>query len=82
MSQYKVSRERVKELLTKHGYSPTGLLEDGVWEEFARSANGKTTYISVGTSHLDADSYPICYDFRFTGCDRGVEAFIIGTYED
>ena len=85
MSTYKVTRERVIELLNKHGYFTTTVFEDGEWEQFARPYKDKdgyvdTTFIYLGISHLDSEVYPISYDYRFKGCERGIESFIIGTF--
>ncbi len=81
INKYKVSRERVIEILNKYGYFTTKIFDDE-WEQFARSFVGDETFIYLGNSQLDSDAYPICYDYRYTGCERGIESFIIGTYDD
>lgn len=78
-NNYKVSRERVVELLHSHGYTTTNTFDDE-WEMFTRPYSEGETYISLGNSVLDSEAYPIGYDYRFTGCERGIEAYILGTY--
>ncbi len=97
LKEFKVKRERVVEILNEEGYFSTGEFDkDGEHTteyEIFKSDGKKYIYLDddnnpalntiyLGNCYIESELYPISYDYRFTGCERGVRAYIIGSYVD